>query len=110
MMRLPPRSTLFPYTTLFRSVRSVWSHALLSSTPPTSQKIARMADKGLSFLCEGYQGSVDEHEQEWAGPLPPLEKPSVLRRILLCRRYSGHLWQNRRDVMVKRVCLCIEEI
>src|SRR3712207_8822572 len=25
MIRRPPRSTLFPYTTLFRSVRRVWS-------------------------------------------------------------------------------------
>src|SRR5690242_21729925 len=25
MLRRPPRSTLFPYTTLFRSVRDVWN-------------------------------------------------------------------------------------
>src|SRR5260370_21684333 len=26
MIRRPPRSTLFPYTTLFRSVRAGWEH------------------------------------------------------------------------------------
>src|SRR5205809_4165069 len=28
MLRQPPRSTLFPYTTLFRSGRATWSDAL----------------------------------------------------------------------------------
>src|SRR5690606_40376486 len=32
MIRRPPRSTLFPYTTLFRSVRK--NSPLLSATPP----------------------------------------------------------------------------
>src|SRR3712207_7645843 len=32
MIRRPPRSTLFPYTTLFRSKRAV-VHALLAQTP-----------------------------------------------------------------------------
>src|SRR3712207_8134116 len=34
MIRRPPRSTLFPYTTLFRSTRSAWSHR--SDTPSGS--------------------------------------------------------------------------
>src|SRR2546430_10588318 len=29
MIRRPPRSTLFPYTTLFRSLRELWPWALL---------------------------------------------------------------------------------
>src|SRR5437016_11811553 len=36
MIRRPPRSTLFPYTTLFRSpVRHRWSTPRLSGTKPT---------------------------------------------------------------------------
>src|SRR5690348_17566111 len=38
MIRRPPRSTLFPYTTLFRS----WSRAGLSSAPPVSRKAASL--------------------------------------------------------------------
>src|SRR5438876_2471372 len=41
MLRRPPRSTLFPYTTLFRSLRPASSHtlpvpALVKPIPPTS--------------------------------------------------------------------------
>src|SRR5436309_5952149 len=32
MIRRPPRSTLFPYTTLFRSANSSWSASARSST------------------------------------------------------------------------------
>src|SRR3712207_6112621 len=35
MIRRPPRSTLFPYTTLFRSVRGVGLHAPLEATGGT---------------------------------------------------------------------------
>src|SRR3712207_7679214 len=35
MIRRPPRSTLFPYTTLFRSVRACWS-APWSTSPQTA--------------------------------------------------------------------------
>src|SRR5256885_16849898 len=33
MIRRPPRSTLFPYTTLFRSVQWAWPTTLLGATP-----------------------------------------------------------------------------
>src|SRR5256885_11226579 len=33
MIRRPPRSTLFPYTTLFRSVQWALSNTLLGATP-----------------------------------------------------------------------------
>src|SRR2546430_13360624 len=36
MIRRPPRSTLFPYTTLFRSQKSIPSHRHVSSEPPTT--------------------------------------------------------------------------
>src|SRR5690349_23187640 len=48
MIRRPPRSTLFPYTTLFRSVegdRTPW-HA--SSGRPTPTRSARLSSSGLA--------------------------------------------------------------
>src|SRR2546429_7547752 len=37
MIRRPPRSTLFPYTTLFRSPRNLWRYAeVLPDDPPVS--------------------------------------------------------------------------
>src|SRR2546428_11938481 len=51
MIRRPPRSTLFPYTTLFRSLR-VFVHARLRIIPISSQ--VRMAVGGTRRrLCRG---------------------------------------------------------
>src|SRR5437899_10242787 len=36
MIRRPPRSTLFPYTTLFRSLASIGGHRVLSCPLPVS--------------------------------------------------------------------------
>src|SRR2546430_5109570 len=38
MIRRPPRSTLFPYTTLFRSASIASSHCRLAPTRPTRRK------------------------------------------------------------------------
>src|SRR3989454_7958608 len=37
MIRRPPRSTLFPYTTLFRSVETPWNGSLESTLPRTKK-------------------------------------------------------------------------
>src|SRR3712207_8894646 len=54
MIRRPPRSTLFPYTTLFRSGFSLCSHdidAEFDATAPYVRKIAEMVlEKGLPPL------------------------------------------------------------
>src|ERR1041384_8355663 len=51
MIRRPPRSTLFPYTTLFRSRRPTWSHAALLQGPGSRAKQHRqqVADTGASM-------------------------------------------------------------
>src|SRR2546429_7024851 len=38
MIRRPPRSTLFPYTTLFRSLRPCWPHPQHARRPDHSQR------------------------------------------------------------------------
>src|SRR2546430_8916310 len=48
MIRRPPRSTLFPYTTLFRSL-----HALLMSPPPAGGS----ATPGLANAAEALQSA-----------------------------------------------------
>src|SRR6266436_9519840 len=46
MIRRPPRSTLFPYTTLFRSPRGTWHaggrHGLCSPAPRRDRKSTRL--------------------------------------------------------------------
>src|SRR6266496_5029718 len=55
MIRRPPRSTLFPYTTLFRSPRESGSvpvefvgHPLVDLTKPSATRDRFLADRGLN--------------------------------------------------------------
>src|SRR3712207_8620576 len=79
MIRRPPRSTLFPYTTLFRSIGIPRRHA--STAPPCY-------DNGSSPLSHGWERG------EGCGPLRPAprverseEHTSELqsRQYLVCR-------------------------
>src|SRR3712207_6882352 len=56
MIRRPPRSTLFPYTTLFRS---------FTGTPvePALERIRRGYDARLDALTEQYRAVVGDIEQ-----------------------------------------------
>src|SRR2546426_9835381 len=52
MIRRPPRSTLFPYTTLFRSVRGTYrGYEIISAPPPSSGGIALIE---MLNILEGY--------------------------------------------------------
>src|SRR2546430_17731210 len=55
MIRRPPRSTLFPYTTLFRSARSgsfgaLWKRSRLRFAPETAAIRARRSEEHTSEL------------------------------------------------------------
>src|SRR5256885_3927615 len=70
MIRRPPRSTLFPYTTLFRSFWSV-----PEGFPP------ELVGRPIVILAGAYAGSVEEGERvarplrELATPLLDLSRP-----------------------------------
>src|SRR2546428_5362284 len=52
MIRRPPRSTLFPYTTLFRSQRPIAGlDAAAGVAALTSQEVTVMADKDLPYAA-----------------------------------------------------------
>src|SRR3712207_9368573 len=75
MIRRPPRSTLFPYTTLFRSTRLI-----LTGTP---------ADEGTDL----FEGLFDEFvigdpEAETDDP-GPRSLEALVRRIRRIQRYDG---------------------
>src|SRR3712207_8209838 len=55
MIRRPPRSTLFPYTTLFRSLRALD----VARREQEALVVERVDDERLAFEFEGGQG-VDE--------------------------------------------------
>src|SRR5688572_31637910 len=50
MLRRPPRSTLFPYTTLFRSVTQLPNRALFEDRLTQAVAIARAKDESLAVL------------------------------------------------------------
>src|SRR5438445_9595594 len=74
MIRRPPRSTLFPYTTLFRSVASA-----LCSAP----RLRTRGSEGGSHASNNYAHGVEE----WRHALRSEEHTSELqsRQYLVCR-------------------------
>src|SRR5256885_8615452 len=70
MIRRPPRSTLFPYTTLFRSLTAMPDVALLSLTEMAGQ--CRYISDAVRIPCladadTGY-GRSEEHTSELQSP------------------------------------------
>src|SRR5258708_21135702 len=60
MIRRPPRSTLFPYTTLFRSVSAKFSGKVTLSdiTPPERYRIAFEGQGGVAGFGKGDRKST----------------------------------------------------
>src|SRR3989441_7197589 len=73
MIRRPPRSTLFPYTTLFRSrarsftgfqaaIRTDRAHTKARITQITAERVRQSLDAGEIAVVAGFQGFSDEDE------------------------------------------------
>src|SRR3989442_1988390 len=78
MIRRPPRSTLFPYTTLFRSTQSIRMrfsvHTILCFKPAF-----RLEERGNHVQQEGYQR--DHRSEEHTSELQ--SRPHLVCRLLL---------------------------
>src|SRR2546426_9219521 len=61
MIRRPPRSTLFPYTTLFRSSRDLF---LFDEDSHITRRMDEMADDGLRQRRDGVLLGPDPHRSE----------------------------------------------
>src|SRR2546421_9559450 len=59
MIRRPPRSTLFPYTTLFRSADHALAQALRARRPSADEHDRQAADRSA-----GEAGRSEEHTSE----------------------------------------------
>src|SRR5688572_31001857 len=71
MIRRPPRSTLFPYTTLFRSRGGRRGHRRAPALPDRARDRARRADRAARGAldaraqgADGRQGRSEEHTSE----------------------------------------------
>src|SRR3712207_7450306 len=66
MIRRPPRSTLFPYTTLFRSVAQEVARArrLFADTGPAVDSAPRSVRPGIRMACAVYGRVLDQVEAD----------------------------------------------
>src|SRR5438874_8756674 len=74
MLRRPPRSTLFPYTTLFRSRPFALHWAELGSHKYLQQVAKRIAHKAVLYAADAEGDRSEEHTSELQS-----------RRDLVCR-------------------------
>src|SRR2546429_2268963 len=85
MIRRPPRSTLFPYTTLFRSFgigRGVWGSSGASTrTSPGQDQPSALLDKSIPVLLR----RSEEHMSELQSRL------HLVCRLLLEKKTPAHL-------------------
>src|SRR5256885_5677682 len=81
MIRRPPRSTLFPYTTLFRSLHALWRfhHARYPRTKP---RAAARETAGLAGRPAA--GRSEEHTSELQSPC------NLVCRLLLEKKKKHH--------------------
>src|SRR2546422_6172495 len=63
MIRRPPRSTLFPYTTLFRSIRGGVGRPISSASHPSNNRRARNPTK-YSLIRAPDRKRSEEHTSE----------------------------------------------
>src|SRR5438445_2717381 len=80
MMRRPPRSTLFPYTTLFRSLWTRQPDVLRDafSIVPEYLTSAQDADPAAPSFMDRYSGTIENRSEEHTSELQS-------RQYLVCR-------------------------
>src|SRR3989442_8455199 len=90
MIRRPPRSTLFPYTTLFRSY-SLPSPRTLSATPTTcgwSVRMATASPRPGRSTTHGRRGCHSDRSEEHTSELQ--SRPHLVCRLLLEKKKAEY--------------------
>src|SRR2546430_7534438 len=93
MIRRPPRSTLFPYTTLFRSLKPAGPNPLSFGTQPLIDRINTLsAVQGLPAiaLSTGIGTSVPDRSEEHTSELQS-QSNLVCRLLLEKKNRPSHL-------------------
>src|SRR3712207_7031268 len=98
MIRRPPRSTLFPYTTLFRSLKN-WASARAFAAPSKNLDLSNPcpSKKKLSLICLVIKTTLSHRSEEHTSELQSrqylvcrllLEKKKKKQSITLCHIYT----------------------
>src|SRR3712207_6971025 len=91
MIRRPPRSTLFPYTTLFRSNQSVGIQGVANTGNTQNQIGVIDADDGFFFDDDDFFDRSEEHTSELQSR-QYLVCRLLLEKKKLASRYRQHGW------------------
>src|SRR2546430_8951559 len=92
MIRRPPRSTLFPYTTLFRSTRL----SSAATNEDRSRKPGRLRVTSSAFMDDALKTRSEEHTSE-------LQSQSNLVCRLLLEKKKKNTHSTRRASMTKSI-------
>src|SRR5258708_9127322 len=90
MIRRPPRSTLFPYTTLFRSCRVIRQRSLQSFAGPWTEAPGRGRDRAR---YRAFRQRLVERSEEHTSEL---QSPDHLVCRLLLEKKKSHSYSNTR--------------
>src|SRR5690606_40156537 len=100
MLRRPPRSTLFPYTTLFRSTRAHFLHRRLIEPAPVVRELlpirlqtARLAERGE--LSDSTPAPINDRSEEHTSELQSRE--NLVCRLLLEKKKTQNLNDSTTD-------------
>src|SRR3712207_8335542 len=85
MIRRPPRSTLFPYTTLFRSQRVAWVHDRQVRHAPEDREVLRRLVARAVARGQARQGAADLDVQPLLGRSEEHTSELQSRQYLVCR-------------------------
>src|SRR5260370_25923348 len=101
MIRRPPRSTLFPYTTLFRSHHA---HDGLDGVAPALQHAGEPTGLALKVEAQRQQMHVLEGHDRWRSEEHTSELQSHLN--LVCRLLLEKKKKNKRNINLAPPCSC----
>src|SRR5207248_4087408 len=93
IIRRPPRSTLFPYTTLFRSCFCAWAQVPGRWRPPSGPRSIRVAERWACGCCSSPAlARSEEHTSELQSPYDLvcrllLEKKKKRRKMYAAFKY-----------------------
>src|SRR3989442_6131029 len=85
MIRRPPRSTLFPYTTLFRSQPAAARFAFVADSPLRA-RFLRLSSGGAEWRI----GNVDVYARSEEHTSELQSRPHLVCRLLLLKKKKQH--------------------
>src|SRR5688572_32750143 len=99
MIRRPPRSTLFPYTTLFRSTALVREHARFPARNRLEAELALIEGPGGRQVPDRHRGRSEEHTSELQS------QSNLVCRLLLEKKKNDKEFKVSIDASMKLTAL-----